>query len=383
MGSNGGLLNKRTLLPVAVAGLLVSGLLSAGSAEALAPRSVRIGVMGDLTGEYAELVVPIRHAVQLAVDRYNATGPRVRITVTTYDSQAKPEDAVALAKWAIVKDKIVGLVGPAFSGESAQVGPILEEAKVPSISPSATHPILAENGWRYWHRFIGDTSADGAGLAKLIGTDLKTRRVFFVDDGSGYGEVLAAAVKKGVKKTAPKAETRSARGIGPATVAKVRAFRPDVVLFGGYYDDAGRLVKRLRAAGVTAKFVADEGALDPRFAKVAGKRAAEGSYIGCGCLLDPHGTAGRASKAFTVAYKAKYNTPPSMYAAEAYDAATAFIQAVKAGATTRKAINSYLSRISHPGVTKRIAFKRNGEPAVARTYVYRQRGNAFPLYKRF
>lgn len=72
-----------------------------------------------------------------------------------------------------------------------------------------------------------------------------------------------------------------------------------------------------------------------------------------------------------------------MYAAEAYDAATAFIQAVKAGATTRKAINSYLSRISYPGVTKRIAFKRNGEPAVARTYVYCQRGNAFPFCKRF
>lgn len=82
-------------------GLLGSGLLSAGSAAALAPESVNIGVMGDLTGENAGLVMPILNGVRLAVDRYNATGPRDRITVKVYDSQASPERAVALTKRAI------------------------------------------------------------------------------------------------------------------------------------------------------------------------------------------------------------------------------------------------------------------------------------------
>jgi branched-chain amino acid transport system substrate-binding protein len=385
------LTRNRAFVPIAVVGLLAGGVVFAGGAAGLTPRSVRIGMMGNLDAYYNDPMTPILNGVRLAVDQYNATGPRVRITVIAYDTHSTQERAQALTERAITRDKIVGLVGPAFSGEATAAGPLLEKAKVPSISPSASASDLAENGWRYWHRLMGDANAEGKALGKLIGTDLKAQRVFFINDGSWSGWELMKAARRSVRKTAPKTVTSPlwndvppdggfGNG-GAATVAKIKKFRPDVVFLGGYSAGAGGLAKRLRAARVTPKFVVGDTAFDPLFAKYAGRKATESTYFGCSCLVDPRGTAGPESKAFATAYEAAYAKPPQMYAAEGYDAATAFIQAVKSGAITRKAINSYLSGISHPGVTKRIAFKRNGEPAPDRTYVYRRRGGTFSFFK--
>src|SRR4051812_48467444 len=142
--------------------------------------TLTIGFIGDLTGENSGIVIPPKNGAQMAIDEYNATNPKVKITLKTYDSQGKPEQATPLAKTAIQQDKIVGLIGPAFSGESAQVGPVLEEGKVPSISPSATNAALAKNGWKFWHRVIANDDVQGAGIGGFITTGLKAKKVFII-----------------------------------------------------------------------------------------------------------------------------------------------------------------------------------------------------------
>lgn len=343
---------------------------------------VTIGVMGDLTGENSGIVIPIQQAAQLAVDEYNATSPEVKITLKPYDSQAKPEQAVALAKQAIKEDKIVGLIGPAFSGESAQVGPVLEEAKVPSVSASATNATLAEEGWKYWHRVIADDDVQGAGIGGFITTGLSAKKVFVIDDKSTYGQPLGATVKKTVETGGASTGTDS---IDPdaadysSTVNKAKSFAPDAIFFAGYYAQGGKLLKQLREAGVDAKFLSADGSLDPGLAKGAGGDNAEGSLIGCPCLIDPEGSAGDASKKFADAYKAKFNAPTAIYAAEAYDAASVFINAVKAGNVTAEDINTWIGTADFAGVSKQIKFQPNGEIAADDVYIYNVTGETLPL----
>ena len=64
--------------------------------------------MGDLTGENSGIVIPPYQGAQLAVDEYNATNPPEKIELVKYDSQAKSDQAVALATKAAQQDKIVG-----------------------------------------------------------------------------------------------------------------------------------------------------------------------------------------------------------------------------------------------------------------------------------
>jgi branched-chain amino acid transport system substrate-binding protein len=344
--------------------------------------SVTLGFMGDLTGENSGIVIPPKQGAQLAIDEYNATNPKVKINLKTYDSQGKPEQATPLAKQAVTQDKVVGMIGPAFSGESAQVGPVLEEGKTPSVSPSATNAALGQHGWKYWHRIVANDNAQGAGIGGFVTGSLKAKKVFIIDDASEYGKPLATTVENTVK-TAGAQTSRDAIDVQASdygsTVNKAKAFAPDAIFFGGYYAQAGKLVKQMREGGVKARFLSGDGSLDPGLAKGAGGTAADGSIIGCPCLIDPTGKASPASKTFVDKYKAKFNADAAIYSAEGYDAASAFINAIKAGNTTTDKINAYLSTEDVPGVSKQIKFSSSGEPAATDVYVYQIKGATLPL----
>jgi branched-chain amino acid transport system substrate-binding protein len=344
--------------------------------------TVTIGFMGDLTGENAGIVIPPKNGAQLAIDQYNATNPKVKITMKTYDSQGKPEQATPLAKQAVTQDKVAGMIGPAFSGESAQVGPVLEEGKVPSISPSATNAALAKNGWKYWHRSIANDDVQGAGAGGFIVNSLKAKKVFVIDDASEYGKPLGATIKKTVEAAGAQTSTDSidvqASDYG-STVNKAKAYAPDAIYFAGYYAQGGKLIKQLREGGVKARFMSGDGSLGKELAQGAGGTTADGSVLSCPCLIDPTGKASPTSKKFSEEYKAKFNADTAIYSAEGYDSATAFVEAVKAGNTDTESINKFLSTIDRAGVAHKIKFAPNGETTATDVFVYQVKGQTLPL----
>lgn len=344
--------------------------------------TVKIGFMGDLTGENSGIVIPPRNGAQMAIDEYNATNPATKIELVPYDSQGAPDQATALAQQAIKTDKIVGLIGPAFSGESQQVGPILEEGKIPSVSASATNATLAEKGWTYWHRILPGDRIQGTGLGEFIARALSPQKVFVIHDNQDYSKGIADFVTAALKA---KNVTTEADVIDPegsdyaSTVNRVKQANPTAIFYGGYYAEGGRLLKQLREAGVTARFLSGDGSLDAGLAKGAGGTNANGAIVGCPCLVDPTGETNEKSKKFVDAYKAKFNTAPAIYSAEGYDAATAFIEAIKAGNTDAEKINEFLKTVDVPGVTKQIKFGENGEPAGGDVFVYEFEGQGYTL----
>jgi branched-chain amino acid transport system substrate-binding protein len=357
------------------------GAAPSGSASEAA-KTLKIGLMGDLTGENSGIVIPLRNAAKLAIEDYNATNPSTKIELVEYDSQAAPEQATALAQQAIKTDKIVGLIGPAFSGESRQVGPVLEEGTIPSISASATNPMLSQNGWKYWHRIVANDDIQGGGVADYISRALAAKKVFVIHDNQEYSKGIADVVSKTLKGAGVTIQTDVIDPQGSdyaSTVNKVKAGAPDAIFYGGYYAQAGRLLKQLRDGGVKAQFLTGDGSLDAGLAKGAGGNNADGAVVSCPCLIDPTGKASPASKKLADAYKAKYNAPPAIYVGEGYDAATAFIEAIKNGNTDPESINKYLATIDIPGVTKQIKFAPNGEPTSGEVYVYLFKGDSYSL----
>jgi len=350
-----------------------------GSAQ---PSTVKLGFMGDLTGENSGIVIPPFNGATMAVDEYNATNPTTKIQLIRYDSQAQPDQAASLAQQALKTDKIVGLIGPAFSGESQQVGPILEEGKIPSVSPSATNVTLGQKGWKYWHRILANDGVQGAGIAGYIVRALKAKKVFVVDDKQDYSKGLADVVDNTLKENGVTTQRDTVDQNGSdysSTVNKIKAAAPDAIFYGGYYAQLGRLIKQLREGGVKARVLSGDGSLDTGLPKGAGGTNADGAVVGCPCNIDRTGVSSPASKKFADAYKTKFNTVPKIYSAEGYDAATAFIKAIEAGNTTPEKINQFLSTVDTPGVTKQIKFGPNGEPAGGEIYVYLFKGPDYTL----
>ena len=382
---------SRTRTGVAAAALLAGALaLSAcgggggatGSGGASGADTIKIGFMGDLTGESSGIVIPPRNGAKMAFDAYNATNPPKKIEMIEYDSQGTADQAVPLATKAIQQDKIVALIGPAFSGESKGVDPVLEQGKIPSISPSATNPGLSKNGWKYFHRVVPPDSAQGPAVADFLVNAKSPKTAFVISDDQEYSVGLADAVlgemkAKGV--TTDRDQFSKDASDYSSSIAKIKADNPDVIFYGGYYAQAGRLLKQVRDAGITALFATGDGALDPGLVSGAGLQAANGAVVGCPCSIPDASVTQPALKKFFDDYKAKFNTDPAIYAAEGYDAATAYVKAIQAGNTTPDTINTFLSTLDFAGVAKPVKFQPNGDPVASDIFVYEIKDGAIKL----
>jgi len=343
--------------------------------------TVKIGFLGDLSGENAAIIIPPFNGATMAINEYNATNPKTKIQLVKYDSQAKNEQATALVQQAITTDKIVAMIGPSFSGESKATGAILEQAKIPNVSPSATNPGLAQNGWKYWHRVVANDDDQGPKIADFLIAAKSPKSAYVLSDDQEYSVGLSSSMEKELKaKGIPTQRDKFAKDASDysSTVNKVKAANPDIIMFGGYYAQGGRLLKQLRDGGVNATFATGDGSLDVQLVTAAGGKAAEGAIIGCPCLIPFEGTTG-ALKDWADKYKKSSGVDPAIYATEGYDAATAFINAVKAGKVTGPDINEYLSTESFEGASKPIKFKANGEPETNSIFVYRVVGGKVTL----
>jgi len=215
---------------------------------------LKIGMFGALTGPNASLGIYIQNGAKLAIEQYNTKNSACKVTLATFDSQGDPTQAPGLAKKAIDDKKIVGIVGPAFSGESKAADPAFNEAGLVTITPSATNPALADNGWKTFFRNIGNDATQGPAAAKYIRDTIKSTKTFVIDDASEYGKGLADIVRKDLGKLVVGNDGIQAKqtDFGPSVTA-VKASGADAVFFGGYSPEAAPLVKQLRAAGWKAR----------------------------------------------------------------------------------------------------------------------------------
>ena len=371
----------RSVVVVSAASLALAACSSSGSSPSSSAGgggTVKIGFMGDLTGANKALGINIRNGAKLAIDQYNATNPATKITLVEYDSQGDPKQASSLAPKA-VDDGIVGLVGPAFSGETADTGAIWQEAGVPFISASATRVSLATNGWSTFHRVLADDGFQGPGVANVLIKALAAKKVAVIDDKSEYGKGLADAVATALTAggvAIPVREAVAAEGTNvpnySSTITKIKGAGVDAIFYGGYYAQAGPFAKQLKDGGVSARFVSGDGSLDPAFITGAGA-AAESAILSCACALINAAATG-TSKTFYDAYQAAFSAEPGTYSPEGYDAATVFINGIKEGKTTRADLAGYVGGVNFAGVSKQIQFETNGNIKGGTILMYEVKG---------
>lgn len=358
---------RRSVGLVAALALGVVTLTACSSSTASNCETLKIGFFGAQTGDAGNLGVNISRGAELAVKQYNDTNPETKVEFVTFDSQGDPAQAPALAQNAVKDDCLVGIVGPAFSGESAVADPIFEQVGLTTITPSATNPDLSKNGWDTFHRAVATDAIQGAAVAKMIQAEFAGAKVAVIDDASDYGKGLADIVATALGASVAARESLDPKAQDFAsTVAKVKASGATVVYYGGYYAEAGRLAKQLKDGGVTAQFISDDGALDKGFAEAAGA-AAVGAIV-TAPTAPVSDIAGGPE--YAAAYKAAFGEDSGTYSAEAYDCANFLLAAILAGNTDRASILKYVNENSFQGLTKELKFDAAGELSGGAIYKY-------------
>lgn len=319
---------------------------------------LKIGVLGALSGDNADLFTPIRNGAELAIDEYNEKHPDAPVTLATFDSQGDRDKAPAAALQAVNDEKVVAVIGPGFSAEVEATGGIFETAQLPILVPMASRTSLGANGWRYFHRGVASDVAQGIGAARYIRDVLKASKVFTVEADWSYAEDFIKGATQGLSGLVVGAETiTDGQTSFPDVVTGVTDSGATVVVFGGYSDQAGPLLKQLRAKGWRGTLVGGDGIRDDEML-AAGRSVATGTVAVCPCA--PPISAGTP---FAQAYKAKFKALPGYGADVAYDLAATVLQGIDAGSASRAGLQDWLasarSRGSASGVT--YAWEATGE----------------------
>jgi branched-chain amino acid transport system substrate-binding protein len=324
----------------------------------------KVAFQGPLSGDNQQLGINEVNGVQLAVDQANKSGNLgFKLELVKADDQGSPEQAPTAAAQVLQDSAVLGVVGPSFSGATKAVGPTYGSAGLAFISPSATNPTLSTLGFPTFHRIVPSDNVEGSQAADLF-VKKGYKKVVVVDDLSDYGKGVADEVQKGLEQAGVTVQRigvdAKTTDYGP-TATTVAASGAQAFFYGGYDAQAGQVAKALQTAGFTGDKYGGNGVKSSVFVDGAGA-AGEGWYFTCGCS---DATVAPAAKEFSAAYTTAFNTEPSTYSPEAFDAANAMIEAIqtaaKNGTPTRQTVEDAVNNLDYKGITTTVKFDKSGE----------------------
>jgi branched-chain amino acid transport system substrate-binding protein len=364
----------RSLIALA-AGL---ALLMGPPAEAQQKGTIKIATQSPLSGGQAVLGEAIKLGTQLAVEQLKGPVEKLgfKVEVVPFDDQAKPDVGVANARNLMADKDILAVVGHLNSGVAIPSSEVYKEDNLVMVSPANTNPVITDRNLPNVNRVCGRDDVQGQVGAEFAKTTLKAKTAYVIHDKTTYGQGVAeyfktaAEVQKiqilGFEGTEEKANF-------DPIITPMKAKNPDLIYFGGIYDQGAVFVKQMREKGVKGKFLGPDGMDSSDFAKITGK-AGVGSYYTT--------TAGPATvfpeaKKFIADHKAKFKKDPEPYATEAYDSAAVILKAVEKAInanngnkpTREQVAKAVRATKGHKGLTGTITFDEKGDRAKAGYFV--------------
>ncbi|MBN2653653.1 MAG: branched-chain amino acid ABC transporter substrate-binding protein [Nitrospirae bacterium] len=341
---------------------------------------IKIGVAGPMTGPEAKMGIDFRSGVAVAVDEWNARGGVLgkKVGIVTGDDVSDPKQAVSVAR-KLVNSGVAAVVGHFDSNCSIPASDIYDAAAIPMITPATTNPRLTSQGYKGVFRVCGTDDQQGRIAAEFAVKSLKLKKVAVLHNKTTYGQGLADEFKNNLGNSVQVvyygAITQGEKDFKPVLTA-IRELSPELIYFGGIYNEAGLLVKQARELSMKQPFMSGDGTIDPKFIEIAGAEAAEGTYL----TFQPDPNNIPSAKEFISKYRSKYGELGS-YSIYAYEAMNILLSAIKAAGTTNgKAIIEKLHSMEFSGALGSIKFMDKGDVQVSPFVVWITKDGRFVEY---
>jgi ABC-type branched-subunit amino acid transport system substrate-binding protein len=332
---------------------------------------IKIATQSPLSGGQAALGEGIKNGAQLAVEQQSASLGRAgyKVELVPFDDQAKPDVGVANAKNLVTDTAILAVVGHLNSGVAIPSSEVYKDSNLAMVSPANTNPVVTERKIKSVFRVVGRDDVQGvvgAEFAKSLGV----KRVYVIHDKTAYGQGVAQFFQTtalGMGFSVLGFEGTEEKANFDPIITPIIARRPDLVYFGGIYDQAGVFFKQARAKGLRARFLGPDGMDSTDLAKIAGNAIVGMHYT---TVAGPVSVYPAAAK-FARDYKAKFGKDPEPFAAQAYDAASIVLKAIERAAMAAKGVPT------RDQVTAEIA-KTKAAKGLTGTFTFNSKGDVDP-----
>lgn len=326
---------KHSCVRLAAAALISQALVASASAETI----VKIGVAGPLTGNLAQSGKDNERGVQLAINELNTQkitidGQSVRFQMVSMDDQADPKVGVAVAQ-KFTDEGVSAVVGHYNSGVTIPAAKVYNEAHIAMITATATNPQLTQLGYTYIYRLGANDNTMGARMAVFAAKTLHAKRVAVIDDrtayGSGVADVFVQSAKKENLEVVDREYTNDKATDFKSILTKLKSSKPDVIFYGGYYNQAGYLGRQMKSLQIDATLVGGDGVCAPDVAKLS-DGALDGKLY-CAQGGSPLNAIAGGSQ-FRERFKSTFGADVDVYAPACYTATLTIAQAMKQANST-------------------------------------------------
>lgn len=325
---------------------------------------IKVGVVLPLTGDGAAYGKKEKNGIELAIQETNQAlrDRNIEIIPVYEDSQGVPAPAVAAFTKLIDIDKIVTLIGGAFSSPTLAMVPIADKKKIVVLSPSASSPKLSGSS-RFFFRVWPSDTAEGAMMAEVAITQLQLKKIAILYGNNDYGMGLKDVFAQKVKQQGVQIATIESYNEGDSDfrsqLTKIKSMDVDGIYMPGYYKEFAKILKQAKELGVNAQFMSCGTFHEPEILQIAGN-AAEG-VVFVQPYFDRNGE-DPVTKNFVASYEKQFGVEAGVYAAHGYDAAKILGKVIIDGNQDSSSIQIALLELRNfPGVTGKTTFIEGGD----------------------
>lgn len=337
-----------------------------GSADG---ETIRIGVIGPLTGETAIFGDMLTQTVQLLAEQQNEAGGLLGkdIEVMIYDNRDDTVETTNAARKAILNDGVCAFIGTDSSATTIAMVEVASEYEIPVITSIATNSkvTLTDDGQVRPYAFRACLSDPQSGqiLGQYAVNELGYKKIAIIYEiGSDFSVGVTQEFSKNVEAVGGTIVAQEAYNTGDvdyrAVLTKIKnAGDFDAIyIAAGYYKQIGLIANQARELGIDQPILTTEGAMSQDIFNIAGD-SLEGAVYNCTVDLNTTEVDGiRADFEARWGYDPAENLGPDCYLA--HDAFKLLVGAIeKAGSADPNAIRDALeSTTSIQGLTCEISF---------------------------
>lgn len=354
-----------SMAAIMMAGISGCGGKTGGAVSSGAKNAAKIGFTAALTGGAAAYGKSEEEGVRLAVEEINKKGD-FPIDLLVEDTKAVPADSMNATK-KLIQEKVSMIIGPMTSNEAKAAGPIIQNAKVPSLEISVTAENITDIGDCIFRNSVPESKNIPQTVKKthkLLG--YKTAAILYAHDNEQHVTAQKYFQKTMEEEGVQVIDVETFGGKDSeysAQLTNIQHKAPDVIVVCSYYQEGSRILKKMREMGMDQPVLGDNGFVSPELGKMAGA-AADNVYVSSMWSADRKD---EKVQKFVENYTKAYGRAPDQFAASAYDGVYMAMDAMqRAGTTTdHKKIRDALAQMKDfKGVCGTFSFDEKRDPVV-------------------
>ncbi len=244
-----------------------------------------LGAAVSLTGKYSSNGVHTQNGYNMAVDRINSMGgvkvggKTYKFEIIYYDDESNPKRAAQLAERLISQDGVEFMLGPYSSGLTKAMAPVTEKYGVPMVEANGASRSLFTKGYKYLFAVLAPAN---------LYLDVAIRTAVELNGGKGVNIAMAfeqdafsqdvrlgivdAAEDTGSKIVIDDKLPKELNDMA-ATLAKVKAVKPDVLVVSGHTKGALTAIRQIAEMKVDVPMLAMTHCDAAKLSKQHGKNA--------------------------------------------------------------------------------------------------------------